>query len=171
MPAPEGNTNRLKHGARSKRFGIALPALRKSYPAIGGQVKQFRKALEHVCREKHGEASLSVELEAALEIDAADTFEIVRRVVLKLLDDHTDMPPSQKDTYLKTAGWAVRERNAAAYRALGAKGKGRIKGGAAPEATPWAAFDATRSKGQVSQTATPEARAGQESDQGRDSDR
>lgn len=179
MPAPEGNTNRLKHGARSKRFGIVLPALRKSYPAIGGQVKQYRKALEHVCREEHGKASLSVELETALEIDTADTFEIMRRVMLKLLDDHTDMPPSQKETCLKTVGWAVKERNAAVYRALEAngkgrgkgKGKGQNKGGATPEATSWDAFDAARSKGHADQDAMLEATAGQGSDQGRDSDR
>ncbi len=111
------NTAGLRNGSRTKRAGLVLAELGPKYKAIYQNTKQFRKSLESLVTPAHGQLSL---LDVG-RINEAVRWEVVSRIVLKLVADNPAMPPGEVVSSLNTVANATRNRNAIMAKLLNGK--------------------------------------------------
>ncbi len=115
--AHPGNYNSLRTGNRTPRAGLVLAELGPKYKAIYQNTKQFRKSLESLVTPAHGQLSL---LDVG-RINEAVRWEVVSRIVLKLVADNPAMPPGEVVSSLNTVANATRNRNAIMAKLLNGK--------------------------------------------------
>lgn len=100
---PEGNTNGLRHGARSQRHGILLTQMRRKYPTIYGCVLAFRHWLEQEVTRTKGVLSVP---DVAM-INLVCTYEMTARIAESRVSAGESENPVAD---MKTACWAKQHR-------------------------------------------------------------
>jgi len=81
--APPGNTNRLVHGMKSRRYGLVLSRLADRHHQLGRDIQTVRQAVEALVRERQGK----VPLLAVARIQTVCRLETACRIVERSLRD------------------------------------------------------------------------------------
>jgi hypothetical protein len=89
--APKGNTNAVKHGARSNRRGIVLAKVGRKLAQAYFDCAQLRLAIEDAIRKKHGGLTLM----QIGQVQSVIRLELSARACEQTMRDHPDMPPDQ----------------------------------------------------------------------------
>ncbi|MHC4405414.1 MAG: hypothetical protein ACYTG0_37685 [Planctomycetota bacterium] len=135
MPGQPLNTNSLRHGKRTDRFGLRLARGRKRDRALHGDLLKFRRGIEAHLRKTQGTEALE-DIQLADDVNQVCRFEeIAKRCEARLVE--ADLSPSEFLDFHKTIGWATQQRNAYIHRLFG--------NGESVDA--WSAWEARRGQG------------------------
>jgi len=133
MPGTPGNTNSVKHGLRSKRYGLVHAKLGKRFAAAYGHVNQLRRAVESHVVERHGGLSLlqQAKIQSLLRLEEGI------RACEKLMAESPKMDAAEvRQQRYAIAQWTCQRDSLLA----------ELLGGDSPTANPWDIFDAQRAQ-------------------------
>jgi len=128
MPAPLGNTNAVKHGLRSKRYGLVHAKQGKRFASAYGHCNQLRREVESLVRQGHGGLSL---LQLA-KIQSLLRLEEGIRACEKVIAETPKMAPNEvRQTRWSISQWTMQRDSLLA----------ELLGDCGGKADPWALLD------------------------------
>ena len=103
MGPPIGNTNRLLHGARSKRYPCPLPYPGKKFANCFNQTRRYRRNLYTEVETTKGVVTES----DADGVELAAIYDMAHRIAIKRIADGGAEEPAAA---MRTAAWAAQRR-------------------------------------------------------------
>ena len=105
--APQGNTNRLTHGGRSRRPGVVLPTLGKKHRRVYADVLALRAALESALK-----TSGRLTLAATLRVQTICRLEMAIRLTERRIATETLTVDQEQPLRLSIIQWTFQRDNA-----------------------------------------------------------
>jgi len=110
-----GNSNSIRHGNYSRRYGVVLARIGRKYAGVYHDLCRFRRSLENLVMEIRGKVTLS----DTAKIQSACRHEASCRLVEKMLYENPDLKPAEIIKHRESLGRWTAQRDKAIFDILG----------------------------------------------------